>query len=99
LRGGSWNNNHRNARLSDRNNNNPNNSNNNNGFRVLVFHRFAIRRKCDLITVRRRGKIGWPVTRSRFPYPPGKPAKYKIASPIPVAVVIDRLGEVNSSIV
>ena len=36
LRGGSWNNNQDNARVSNRNNNNPNNRNNNNGFRVVV---------------------------------------------------------------
>jgi formylglycine-generating enzyme required for sulfatase activity len=42
LRGGSWNNNQRNARVEDRNNNHPdNNWNNNNGFR-LVLHRFAV---------------------------------------------------------
>jgi formylglycine-generating enzyme required for sulfatase activity len=39
LRGGSFNNNQRNARVSIRNNNNPNNRNNNNGFR-LVAHIF-----------------------------------------------------------
>jgi sulfatase-modifying factor enzyme 1 len=41
LRGGSWNNNDNNARVSIRNNNNPNNRNNNIGFRVVVFHSFA----------------------------------------------------------
>ncbi|MBK7409857.1 MAG: hypothetical protein IPJ40_18510 [Saprospirales bacterium] len=35
LRGGSWNNNTRNCRVSNRNNNNPDNRNNNNGFRVV----------------------------------------------------------------
>ena len=35
LRGGSWNNNARNCRVSNRNNNNPSNRNNNNGFRVF----------------------------------------------------------------
>lgn len=34
IRGGSWNNNANNARVSNRNNNNPNNRNNNNGFRL-----------------------------------------------------------------
>lgn len=34
LRGGSWNNNQRNARVSVRNNNRPDNANNNIGFRV-----------------------------------------------------------------
>jgi hypothetical protein len=59
-RGGSWNNNHRNARVSDRNNNHPNNQWNNNGFRVVAPHRFASRQKNVLIKVRRRGKTGWP---------------------------------------
>lgn len=36
VRGGSWNNNQDNARVSYRNNNNPNNRNNNNGFRLVV---------------------------------------------------------------
>ncbi|MFZ5517078.1 MAG: hypothetical protein ACOY90_10595 [Candidatus Zhuqueibacterota bacterium] len=36
LRGGSWNNNDRNVRCSNRNRNNPDNRNNNNGFRVAV---------------------------------------------------------------
>jgi len=35
IRGGSWNNNERNLRASNRNRNNPDNSNNNNGFRCL----------------------------------------------------------------
>jgi hypothetical protein len=41
LRGGSWINNQRNARVSNRNNNHPDNFNNNIGFRVLLapgFH-------------------------------------------------------------
>ena len=41
LRGGAWNNNQRNARVSYRNNNQPNNFNHNVGFRVCVapdFH-------------------------------------------------------------
>ncbi|MCZ2074119.1 MAG: hypothetical protein LC130_03855 [Bryobacterales bacterium] len=43
LRGGSWNNNQNNARVSDRNNNHPNNQWNNNGFRVVAVspHNFA----------------------------------------------------------
>jgi len=42
LRGGSWNNNQNNARVSIRNNNNPNNRNNNYGFRVVLApHGFA----------------------------------------------------------
>lgn len=36
LRGGSWNNNARNCRVSNRNNNNPDNCNNNNGFRLAL---------------------------------------------------------------
>jgi hypothetical protein len=42
LRGGSWNNNENNARVSIRNNNHPDNRNNNIGFRVVVFHSFAL---------------------------------------------------------
>jgi hypothetical protein len=38
LRGGSFNNNERNARCAYRNNNNPNNRNDNNGFRVGASH-------------------------------------------------------------
>jgi hypothetical protein len=36
LRGGSWNNNQNNARVSGRNNNHPNNKWNNYGFRVVL---------------------------------------------------------------
>lgn len=36
MRGGSWNNNHNNARCAVRNNNQPDNHNNNIGFRVMV---------------------------------------------------------------
>nr|MBP7463783.1 SUMF1/EgtB/PvdO family nonheme iron enzyme [Bacteroidales bacterium] len=37
LRGGSWNNNARNCRVSNRNNNSPDNrNNNNNGFRLVL---------------------------------------------------------------
>ena len=36
VRGGSWNNNHRNARAAYRNNNHPDNRNNNLGFRVVL---------------------------------------------------------------
>lgn len=35
-RGGSWNNNPRNCRVSNRNNNNPDNRNNNLGFRLCL---------------------------------------------------------------
>jgi hypothetical protein len=38
LRGGSFNNNHRNARVAYRNRNNPDNHNDNQGFRVVVAH-------------------------------------------------------------
>lgn len=42
LRGGSWNNNLKNARLSARNNDHPNNQWNNNGMRVLLaLHRLV----------------------------------------------------------
>ncbi|MBQ0008221.1 MAG: SUMF1/EgtB/PvdO family nonheme iron enzyme [bacterium] len=37
LRGGSWNNNARNCRSTNRNNNNPDNRNNNNGFRLVLL--------------------------------------------------------------
>ncbi|MDR2692907.1 MAG: SUMF1/EgtB/PvdO family nonheme iron enzyme [Chitinispirillales bacterium] len=36
-RGGSWNNDARNCRVSNRNNNNPDNSNNNTGFRLVLL--------------------------------------------------------------
>ncbi|MBN1338813.1 MAG: hypothetical protein JXA03_05780 [Bacteroidales bacterium] len=36
LRGGSWNNNAQNCRVSNRNNNTPGNRNNNNGFRLAL---------------------------------------------------------------
>lgn len=36
LRGGSWNNNARNCRSSNRNNNTPDNRNNNNGLRLVL---------------------------------------------------------------
>lgn len=36
LRGGSWNNNATNCRVSNRNRNNPDNRNNNNGFRLSL---------------------------------------------------------------
>ena len=46
LRGGSFNNNRRNARCAYRNRNNPNNWNDNNGFRVgVVSHIFAFFQK------------------------------------------------------
>ncbi|MBR3938823.1 MAG: hypothetical protein IKJ67_02455 [Bacteroidales bacterium] len=36
MRGGSWNNNARNVRVSNRNNNTPGNRNNNNGLRLAL---------------------------------------------------------------
>ena len=41
LRGGSWNNNAENCRVSNRNNNNPDNRNNNNGFRIAHSSRLG----------------------------------------------------------
>jgi hypothetical protein len=59
LRGGSFNNNHRNARCANRNRNNPNNSNNN-GFRVCVSHIFAFARNAIKLWLVRRGfNDGW----------------------------------------
>jgi len=49
VRGGSWNNNQRNARCADRNRNNPNNRNRNNGFRVVaVGGGMALRSGADM---------------------------------------------------
>lgn len=45
-RGGSWNNNQRNARCAYRNRNHPNNRNNNNGFRVALSTLLS-RQQCD----------------------------------------------------
>ena len=58
LRGGSFNNNERNARAAYRNRNNPNNHNWNSGFRVCVAAHFshrarAARRKCRPAMARR----------------------------------------------
>jgi hypothetical protein len=46
LRGGSFNNNQRNARCANRNRSNPENRNRNNGFRVVLSHNFIFSRKC-----------------------------------------------------
>ena len=54
LRGGSFNNNERNARCAYRNDNNPNNRNDNNGFRVAVSHGLPVGH-CDLPPVFRIG--------------------------------------------
>jgi hypothetical protein len=77
LRGGSWNNNQRNARVAVRNHNQPDNFNNNNGFRVVVAPNFLWPRGKDLagkaVALRsaagQEGKIarsgpgrGWPVS-------------------------------------
>ncbi|MDR1739576.1 MAG: hypothetical protein LBR45_02320 [Bacteroidales bacterium] len=52
LRGGSWNNNARNCRVSNRNNNNPDNRNNNNGFRLAVSsQRMDLRFRTDYCTL------------------------------------------------
>jgi hypothetical protein len=60
LRGGSFNNNHRNARCANRNRNNPNNFNNNNGFRVCVSHIFAFAGNAIRLWLSRRGFMdGW----------------------------------------
>jgi hypothetical protein len=42
LRGGSFNNNHRNMRCANRNRNNPDNRNRNNGFRVVLSTFFTL---------------------------------------------------------
>jgi len=61
LRGGSWNNNEDNARVSIRNNNHPNNRNNNIGFRVVSFHSFVdvLCQKYVLSYDKHRGITGW----------------------------------------
>jgi hypothetical protein len=46
LRGGSWNNNQRNARVENRNNNNPDNANNNIGFRLVAHISGCSHRQC-----------------------------------------------------
>ncbi|MEJ5224577.1 MAG: SUMF1/EgtB/PvdO family nonheme iron enzyme [Anaerolineales bacterium] len=65
IKGGSWNNQQGNARVSNRNNNNPNNRNNNIGFRVVFSHKFTIGlrsglycQQCAWVTAQRRGKFG-----------------------------------------
>jgi formylglycine-generating enzyme required for sulfatase activity len=50
LRGGSWNNNQRNARVSIRNNNTPDNANNNIGFRP-VAHVFTSKAPLAMLRV------------------------------------------------
>jgi formylglycine-generating enzyme required for sulfatase activity len=52
VRGGSWNNNQRNARCAYRNNNNPNNRNNNIGFRVVI---------ASHTSPHLAGNAGWPI--------------------------------------
>jgi hypothetical protein len=47
LRGGSWNNNQRNARCAYRNRNNPDNFNNNIGFRVVFSHNLSCHTPTD----------------------------------------------------
>lgn len=62
LRGGSWNNNHDNARVSNRNNNNPHNRNNNIGFRVVsptvLLNVWLPEVRPARFSLRRRGKTG-----------------------------------------
>jgi len=83
LRGGAWNNNERNARLSERNNDHPNNEWNNNGFRVLALHRFAIAGSATWSRPGVEAKLAGLI--------PGRgflldfPAKNKKAPPVPVA--------------
>ncbi len=56
LRGGSWNNNRRNARCAYRNRNEPDNFNNNAGFRVVFSHSFPPRQECRLLMGGGRGR-------------------------------------------
>lgn len=62
LRGGSWNNNHENARVADRNNNHPNNRNDNIGFRVVSLHNSAksLCQECPLPVIRQEPRQNWP---------------------------------------
>ena len=67
LRGGSWNNNPRNLRASNRNRNNPDNRNDNNGFRVVVPNRAPPFRAMpgvqgfpDAAEGAREARIPWP---------------------------------------
>lgn len=68
LRGGSWNNNPRNARSANRNNNTPDNRNNNIGFRVAST---ALRRIAagDGPSRTIHGFSGSAVVQSRPPFP------------------------------
>jgi len=65
LRGGGWNNNQRNARVSDRNHNEPDNFNNNIGFRLVVAPDFYLvcRQSWSLRRAARR------IKRQRSPIP------------------------------
>jgi len=83
-RGGSWNNNTNNARVSNRNRNNPNNRNNNLGFRVAFSpHLYVLCRKCGVVmncsveACEDGRTMSWL---RRFM----RPAKYKKALHIPV---------------
>jgi len=99
LRGGSWNNNIDNARLSDRNNNHPDNEWNNNGFRVLASHGFVVASsmsRCRFAANRiawRRGETGGSASWSRLK---NGPAKHKKALPVPVT---EALHDRNSAAV
>ena len=56
VRGGSWNNNQRNARCACRNRNDPDNYNNNVGFRVVLSHNFFRTPALRAIAVRLAGQ-------------------------------------------
>ena len=55
MRGGSWNNNRKNARCAYRNRNEPDNFNNNIGFRLVLSNNFLPGQKCRLPTGGGRG--------------------------------------------
>jgi hypothetical protein len=72
LRGGSFNNNQRNARCAYRNNNDPDNRNDNIGFRVVVSHDFyntpEMRIGLPADAPRRRIKAGATLALAALPY-------------------------------
>jgi hypothetical protein len=73
LRGGSWNNNPRNARAARRNNNQPDNTNDNNGFRVVVV---ASHDSDDMAGKSARGRLAAADGR-------GQEKSYEPARPVP----------------
>jgi hypothetical protein len=81
LRGGSWNNNEDDARVSIRNNNHPNNRNNNIGFRVVAFHSFVASSM-----FRPRSGIAAELAGLLPGYAIDCIAKYRKLLPVPVAV-------------